>query len=105
MSTEPTVGSSEVKVRIIRKSVPDFVTVTPWSCTDSGSCVSASCTLFCTCICATSASVPAAKLSDTRERPAEVDSDDMLCRPSRPCMRCSITCVTESSTVCADAPV
>ncbi len=52
-----------------------------------------------------SESVPAVKLSVTRARPLDVLFDDIDCRRSSPFICCSMTCVTESSTVFADAPL
>jgi hypothetical protein len=48
-------------------------------------------------------SVPASKVSDTSPPPCEL-LEDMYTRPSMPCMDCSITCVTDSSIVAAEAP-
>lgn len=105
MSTDVTVGSSETRETTRRLSSPDLVTVTPWFCTACGKRDIACCTLFCTCISATSEFVPAVKLSVTRARPLEVLFDDIDSRWSSPFICCSMTCVTESSTVFAEAPL
>ena len=104
MSAEVTDASSETRVTIMRKSVPLLVTVTPMDCTAWGNRLRACCTLFCTCIWATSALVPATKLRPTLAEPA-LEVADMLSKPSRPFICCSMTWVTESSMVWALAPV
>ncbi len=48
---------------------------------------------------------PGAKVSVVRERPAESLVDCMYSRLSRPLSCCSMTWVTEFSTVSAEAPV
>ncbi|MCY1218164.1 hypothetical protein D3C72_1456820 [compost metagenome] len=65
----------------------------------------ACCSLFCTCIWATSMLVPALKVSDRRATPDELLVDCMYSRLSSPFICCSMTWVTESSTVLAEAPV
>ena len=97
--------SSDVSDTTISKSVPAFVTETPWLCTACGSCDMACCSLFCTCIWATSAFVPASNCSRTLAVPAELLVDAIETSRSMPLRRCSITWVTESSMVLADAPV
>jgi hypothetical protein len=96
--------SAETNPTTIRKSLVDLFTRTPWSCTACGSSGSASCSLFCVCTWAMSTLVPAWKVSVTVAAPVESDDDDMYSRPSSPVIFCSITWVTESSTVFADAP-
>ena len=54
--------SVEMKPTNIRKALVDFVTRTPDCCTVCGSSGTASCSLFCTCTCAMSGSVPGAKV-------------------------------------------
>ena len=49
--------------------------------------------------------VPGLKVSDSRATPEELLVDCMYSRLSSPLSCCSITCVTESSTVLAEAPV
>ncbi|MNC61450.1 hypothetical protein D3C75_1113920 [compost metagenome] len=93
------------KATISRKSLPPLVTVMPWFCTACGKRASACCSLFCTCICATSASVPAAKVRLILALPAELLLADMYNSPSSPFICCSTTWVTESSMVLAEAPV
>ena len=83
----------------------DLVTVTPVDCTVSGSLDWACCSLFCTGTWAMSGSVPEAKVSVTWAEPEDVLLEFMYSRLSSPVMFCSITCVTEFSVVCADAPV
>ncbi|MCY1223351.1 hypothetical protein D3C85_825660 [compost metagenome] len=55
--------SSEVKASTFRKLMADFVTVTPCCWTSCGSRGVASASLFCTCTCAVSGSVPFSKVS------------------------------------------
>ena len=64
----------------------------------------ACCTLFCTCICAVSGSVPATKLSVLLALPEALLDVSMDSRPSMPFRFCSMICVTESSMVLAVAP-
>ena len=56
----------------IRKPDPDFWTVTPCRATGSGRLAFACASLFCTCTCAMSASVPSSKLSVIVAPPVEV---------------------------------
>ena len=63
MSVRDIVPSSDTKPTTMMKLRTDLVTVTPCCCTSCGSCDSASCSLFCTCTCAMSGSVPALKVS------------------------------------------
>ncbi len=48
--------------------------------------------------------VSAEKVSSTRAVPADELFELMYCSPSMPFMFCSMTCVTESSMVLAEAP-
>ena len=69
--------SSETRPTTSRKLFTDFVTLTPPCCTSSGSSGSARETLFCTCTCAMSASVPLSKVAVIVTTPAEVLADSM----------------------------
>ena len=104
MSLSVMLPFSDVKASTMNMSPEDLVTVTPSFCTDSGRLDWASCSLFCTCICATSGSVPEAKVSSISELPSDELLDDMYSRLSMPVMACSITWVTEFSVVSAEAP-
>ncbi len=104
ISNPVTLGSPETSETIIKVSLAALVTVTPVLCTACGNLEVASCNLFCTCICATSGLVPALKFKVMLVLPAELLEADMYSRLSRPFSCCSITCVTESSSVLADAP-
>ena len=64
--------SSEYSDTSSSRSVPALVTETPCAWTACGSCDIACCSLFCTCIWATSGSVPASKVSSTRAVPDEL---------------------------------
>jgi hypothetical protein len=88
----------------IRKLADDFVTERPVLWTICGNCETTSCSLFCTCICATSAFACCVNVRRISTSPVALDVADMYCRLSRPVMPCSITRVTEFSTVCASAP-
>ncbi len=96
--------SSDTKASTSRKLLLDFVTFRPSCCTTCGRSGVASGSLFCTCTCAMSGLVPAAKVSVMVAVPESSLVDDMYRRLSRPLICCSITCVTVSSTVFADAP-
>ena len=104
MSAEVTAGSSLFSVTTISRSVPALVTRTPCACTACGSREMACCTLFCTCICAVSGSVPATKLSWLLAVPEALLDDSIDSSPSMPFRFCSMICVTESSMVLAEAP-
>ena len=95
---------SETKPATSRKLLLDFSTPIPCCWTSWGSSGMASCSLFCTCTCAMSGSVPDWKVSVMVTLPAESLVDDIYIRLSIPFMFCSITCVTVSCTVCASAP-
>ena len=82
----------------------DLLTLTPWRCTTSGRLAMASWSLFCTWAQARSGSVPGAKVSSTREAPAESLVADRYSILSKPVIFCSMICVTLFSTVSADAP-
>ena len=96
--------SRDTKPTTIRKPSDDFVTLRPVVCTICGSCDVTSCSLFCVCICATSALASLVKVSVTVAMPDDVEVDVMWSRLSMPVRPCSMTLVTEFSTVCASAP-
>ncbi|CAB3774378.1 hypothetical protein LMG30113_07574 [Burkholderia paludis] len=96
--------SSELKASTSRKLLLDFVTDRPNCCTTCGRTGVASDSLFCTWTCAMSALVPGAKVSVIVALPESSLVDDMYRKLSRPLICCSITCVTVSSTVFAEAP-
>ena len=87
-----------------RKLLLDFVTLEPSCCTACGNSGVASCSLFCTCTCAISGLVPAAKVSVVVAVPESSELDDRYSRWSSPLICCSITCTTVFSTVSAEAP-
>ena len=58
MSSRFMLPSVETNPTTIRKPLRDLVTLTPCRCTSWGSSGMASCSLFCTCTCAMSGSVP-----------------------------------------------
>src|SRR5699024_11380033 len=95
--------SAEVNATTIRKESEDLVTLTPSCCTCWGSSGMARSSLFCTCTWAISGSVPGAKVSTVDAEPEESLLDVIYSRLSKPFICCSINCVTEYSTVCADA--
>ncbi|CAM3311890.1 hypothetical protein BUGL105410_29305 [Burkholderia gladioli] len=103
-SAESSLPSVEAKPTTIRKLAEDLVTVRPEVCTMVGNCEVTSCSLFCTCICATSGSARLVKVRRISTSPVDSDEADMYCRLSTPVMPCSITRVTEFSTVRASAP-
>lgn len=84
--------------------MPLLATVTPCRVTTSGSSGSTSWSRFCTCTCAMSGSVPLAKVSVIEACPLDVLVAAIVSRFSSPVMVCSITVVTEFSTVSALAP-
>src|SRR5262245_18865364 len=96
--------SSELNANHISQLLLDFVTCMPSCCTTCGRFGVASDSLFCTCTCATSGLVPGAKVSVIVALPESSLVDDMYRKLSRPLICCSITCVTVSSTVFAEAP-
>ena len=51
-----------------------------------------------------SGSVPAIKLKSILAEPDALLLEAMYCKPSKPVIFCSMICVTESSTIFADAP-
>ena len=73
----PGVPSSEIRPITMKKDDDAFSTVTPCRCTVSGSSAVAWLSLFCTCTCATSGSVPDSKVRVIEAVPAEVEDDDM----------------------------
>ena len=97
-------GSSEKRPTTIMKLRADFATVRPCCCTSWGSSAVAVCSLFWTWTWAMSISVPALKVRVIVAAPELSLVDDMYSRPSRPFIFCSMTWVTLSSTVLADAP-
>src|SRR5579864_9419981 len=96
--------SSDTNAITSKKLLLDFVTLVPNCCTACGNSGVASCSLFCTCTCAMSGLVPAANVSVMVAVPESSEVDDRYSKWSRPLICCSITCVTVSSTVFADAP-
>nr|WP_276602872.1 hypothetical protein [Nannocystis pusilla] len=96
--------SIDTKPAISRKLLADLTTRTPWRWTSCGSCGIASCSLFCTCTWAMSGSVPGSKVRVSWAEPVASLDDDTKRSPSRPTMRCSMTCVTVSSSVLAEPP-
>ncbi len=69
--------SSETRPTTSRKLFTDLLTRTPCCCTSCGRSGVASATLFCTCTCAMSASVPPSKVIVIVTVPAEVLADSM----------------------------
>ena len=65
----------------------------------------ADCSLFCTCTWATSMLVPGLKVKVVRERPDWSLTESMYSRLSMPLSCCSMSWLTEFSTVSAEAPV
>ena len=63
MSSRFMLPSSETKAITIRKPLWDLLTLTPCRWTSCGSSGIASCSLFCTCTCAMSGSVPDSNVS------------------------------------------
>ncbi len=61
----------------MRKFDVDFETVMPVDCTVCGSCAVTSCSLFCTCICATSGLALLVKVTEIEAWPVEVEVDVM----------------------------
>ena len=104
MSCSFMLPSLETNAATIRKPLCALFTRTPCCCTTCGSNGVAVCSLFCTCTCAVSASVPLSKLMLTLAWPLDWLLEDMYIMPSRPCIACSMIWVTEFSTTCADAP-
>ena len=96
--------SLDTKPAISRYPLLDWVTRMPacWTC--AGSNGVASCSLFCTCTCAMSGLVPAAKVSVVVAVPESSALDDIYSRLLSPLICCSITCTTVFSTVSAEAP-
>ncbi len=104
MSVRSMLLSSETKPTTIKKLLFAFVTLTPCCCTICGRSGVASCSLFCTCTCAMSGSTSLSNVSVMPTPPFALLDEDIYKRPSRPFMFCSMICVTDSSTVCAEAP-
>jgi hypothetical protein len=77
MSSRRMLPSWETNAITMRKPLRDLVTLTPWRCTSCGSSGIASCSLFCTCTCAMSGSVPDSKVSVTVALPEAWLVDDM----------------------------
>src|SRR5271169_350275 len=96
--------SLDTKPAINRYPLLDLVTLMPACCTCGGSNGVASCSLFCTCTCAMSELVPAAKVSVVVAVPESSELDEIYNRLSNPLICCSITCTTVFSTVSAEAP-
>src|SRR5258706_15198421 len=96
--------SLDTKPAASRYPLLDLVTRMPVCCTCAGSNGVASCSLFCTCTCAMSGLVPAAKVSVMVAWPESKELDEKYDRRSRPLICCSITCTTVFSTVSAEAP-
>ncbi len=69
--------SRETKPTTIRNPVRPLETFTPWRCTSCGSSGMASCSLFCTCTCAMSGSVPVSKVRLIPELPVDSLVADM----------------------------
>ncbi|MET3363049.1 hypothetical protein ABIF60_004444 [Bradyrhizobium japonicum] len=80
MSLAASRPSSETKPSTIKKLAEDFTTLMPCCCTTCGSSGVASCSLFCTCTWAMSASAQLVKVSEICTWPVEVLDDDMYCR-------------------------
>ena len=100
----PSRPSSDTNASTMRYVWLTLFTCTPCCATSSGNSGSAARSLFCTCTCAMSGSVPASNVSVICESPVMLLSELMYSRPSRPTIFCSMTCVTLLSTVCAEAP-
>ena len=97
-------SSEDTNAYIWRKLSATLVTVSPCRVTSSGREEVASWSLFCTCICATSGLVSGSKVRRMDTCPALSLVELMYIRPSMPLSFCSMTCVTVSSSVCAEAP-
>ncbi|MNI26412.1 hypothetical protein D3C81_590550 [compost metagenome] len=89
----------------INESPCDLATVTPCCCTSCGRRLMAWLTLFCTCTWAISGLALWSKVTVIRACPEDELVEEKYSRWSMPLICCSITWVTLSSTVCADAPV
>ncbi len=77
MSVRLRLPSVETKPTICRKPLRDLLTFRPCRCTACGSEGSASCSLFCTCTCAMSGSVPLSNVSVIVARPLASLLDEM----------------------------
>ena len=77
MSSRVMLPSSDTKPTTCRKPAAPLPTFTPCRCTSCGSSGIAPCSLFCTCTCAMSGSVPFWKLSVTEAMPALELFEDM----------------------------
>ena len=77
MSSRCMLPSWETNATTMRKPLRDLLTLTPWRCTSCGSSGIASCSLFCTCTCAMSGSVPDSKVSVTVALPEAWLVEDM----------------------------
>ncbi len=97
-------GLLERKAATIRKPELALATTMPCCVTSVGRRGVASATLFCTCTCAMSGSVPGRKVSVIDAPPLALDEELKYSRLSMPVSCCSITCVTELSVVSALAP-
>src|ERR1700730_11604986 len=104
MSSLDMLLSLDTKPAASRYPLLDLVTRMPVCCTCAGSNGVASCNLFCTCTCAMSGLVPAAKVSVVVAWPESSALDERYSRWSSPLICCSITCTTVFSTVSAEAP-
>ncbi len=103
MSAFDRLSSSVYSATCIR-GVPDALTTrTPWLCTSCGRRLIAVWVWFCTWTWAKLGSVPASKTRTTWADPLD-EVEVMYFRWSSPVMFCSMTWVTESSTVLAEAP-
>lgn len=69
-STVDRVPSALVRAPTIRIELVDRETLTPRCCTTSGNCEVTSCSLFCTCTCAMSASTLSSKVREIDADPA-----------------------------------
>ena len=104
MSLRFMLPSVETKPTTIRKLRVALATRRPCSWTSVGSCGVASESLFCTCTCATSGSVPCSKVRVIARVPSLLLSDEKYSRLSSPDICCSMTWVTVFCTVSAEAP-
>jgi len=96
--------SCDTKPTTSKKLDDDLATTTPCRCTSSGNNGVAVASLFCTCTCAISGLVSASKVRVNVAEPLDSEVDDIYNKPSKPFIFCSITWVTESSKVRAEAP-